>query len=79
MSLLFSALVSGVSPEGYPILHEVSCENGMRRDHCWLGREYAAQLRLRIGQRVRIEGHYRRYRRGGGWQITDIKRVEVVA
>ena len=78
MSLLFFGLVSGVSAQGFPLLHEVSCENGMRRDHCWLGREYAAQLRLRIGQRVKIEGHYRRYKTGG-WQITDIKRVEVVA
>jgi hypothetical protein len=78
MSLTFSALVSGVSSAGYPILHEVVCENGMQRDHCWLGREYAAQMRLRQGFRVKIEGHYGRYRRGGGWQIRDIERVEVV-
>ena len=78
MSLLFTAVVSGVSDAGNPILHEVECSNGMRRDHCWLEQKYAAQLRLRIGQRVQISGHYRRYRRGS-WQITDIERVEVVA
>lgn len=78
MSLIFSALVSGVSDDGHPILHEVRCSNGMQRDHCWLEPKYAAGMAARIGQRVQISGHYRRYRRGG-WQIVDIERVEVVA
>jgi len=78
MSLIFSALVSGVSPEGYPILHEVSCENGMARQHMWLPRAYGPGMAARVGQRVQISGHYRRHRRGG-WQIVDIERVEVVA
>ena len=78
MSLIFSALVSGVSPSGYPILHEVACENGLRRDHMWLPRAYGPGMAARIGQRVRISGHYRRYRHGG-WQIVDIERVEVEA
>ena len=77
MSLTFSALVSGVSPDGYPILHEVACENGMRRAHMWLPRAYGPGMAARVGQRVEISGHYRRYRRGG-WQIVDIERVEVV-
>lgn len=77
MSLTFSALVSGVSSAGYPILHEVSCSNGMRRQHMWLSRTYGPGMAARIGQRVRISGYYRRYR-SGAWQITDIERVEVV-
>ena len=77
MSLVFSALVSGVSPDGYPILHEVACENGMQREHMWLPRAYGPGMAARIGQRVKISGHYRRYRRGG-WQIVGIERVEVV-
>jgi hypothetical protein len=78
MSLTFSALVSGVSPQGYPILHEVACENGMHREHMWLPRCYGPGFAARVGQRVRIQGYYERYRRGGGWQIRDIERVEVV-
>jgi hypothetical protein len=77
MSLTFSALVSGVSPEGYPILHEVACENGMSRDHMWLPRRYGPGFARMRGQRVRIRGYYERYRRGG-WQIRDIEQVEVV-
>ena len=79
MSLTFSALVSGVSSAGYPILHEVACENGMQRDHMWLPRQYGPGFAARVGQRVEIRGYYERYRRGGGWQIRDIERVEVVA
>ena len=75
---LFSGIVSGISSAGYPILHEVRCSNGMQRDHCWLEPKYAAGMAARIGQRVQISGYYRRYRRGGGWQIVDIERVEVV-
>jgi len=78
MSLIFSALVSGISSGGFPLLHEVTCENGMSRDHVWLPRAYGPGMAARIGQRVQISGHYRRYRRGV-WQIVDIERVEVVA
>lgn len=77
MSLIFSALVSGVSSGGYPILHEVACENGLRRDHMWLPRAYGPGMAARIGQRIQISGYYRRYR-AGGWQIVGIERVEVV-
>jgi len=77
MSLIFTGLVSGISSAGYPILSEVSCSNGMSRDHVWLPREYGPGMAVRVGQRVQISGHYRRYRRGG-WQITGIERVEVV-
>jgi hypothetical protein len=77
MSLIFTGLVSGVSPDGFPLLHEVSCSNGMSRQHMWLPREYGPGMAARIGQRVEISGNYRRYKRGG-WQITDIERVEVV-
>ncbi len=78
MTLIFTGLVSGVSEAGHPILHEVTCSNGMSRDHVWLPREYGPGMAARVGQRVQISGHYRRYRRGGGWQIVGIERVEVV-
>jgi hypothetical protein len=78
MALTFTGLVSGVSSDGYPLLHEVACENGMRRDHVWLEQKYAAGMAARVGQRVQISGHYRRYKRGG-WQIVGIEGVEVVA
>ncbi len=79
MTLTFTGRVSGISSAGYPILHEVACSNGMSRDHVWLAREYGPGMAARIGQRVQISGHYRRYRRGGGWQIVGIEKVEVVA
>jgi hypothetical protein len=77
MSLIFTGLVSGISSAGYPILSEVACSNGMSRDHVWLPREYGPGMAARVGQRVQISGHYRRYKRGG-WQIVGIERVEVV-
>ena len=78
MTLHFSAFVTGISPTGNPILNDVSCENGMRRDHVWLPREYGPGFTRMVGMRVSIFGHCHRYLEGEKWDIRNIERVVVV-
>lgn len=78
--MIFEATVSGLSNSGHHILTDVQAENGMKRAHCWLGTEYRAHFSNHMtGMRVRIRGHYQRYRTGpDGWTLTAIRSVEVI-
>lgn len=77
--MMFEATLTERGIRGHYFLEDVSAENGMHREHCWVNQEQAYLGALPIPSRLRIAGKYRRYRPGSeGWTLTKIESVEVI-
>jgi hypothetical protein len=77
--MIFTATLADRGLRGHFLLQDVECENGMKRQHCWLNQSYASLPSFPIPSRIRIEGKYRRYRPGpNGWTISKVYAAEVV-
>jgi len=75
----FTATLAERSVRGHYLLKDVSCENGMHRDHCWLRATCVRLPPMQMPARLEIDGKYRRYRPGrDGWTISQIRAISVM-
>ena len=75
----FEGTLTERSIRGHFFLENVTCENGMKRSHCWVNQDRSYLGALPIPARLRIDAKYRRYRPGpNGWTITAIQSVAVI-